>query len=81
MKFKSFLILIILLLVIIIFIQNTEVVKFQIYFWQIRLSRIILFLTLLIIGFIAGYITAKLHRRKRIQQQATKNNTERLKGK
>jgi len=81
MKFKFYLILAILFLIIIVFIQNMEIVKFQIYFWQINISRIILFPALLIIGFIAGYITAKLHRRKRIKQQAAKINTERLKGK
>ena len=81
MKFKSYLILAILLLIIIVFIQNMEIVKFQIYFWQINISRIILFPALLIIGFIAGYFTVKLHRRKRIKQQAAKINTERLKGK
>ncbi len=80
MKFKFYLILVILLLIIIIFIQNTEVVKFQIYFWQISMSRIILFPALLITGFIVGYIIAKLHRRKRIQQQATKSNTENVNG-
>ena len=81
MKFKTYLILAILLLVIIIFIQNREIVKFQIFFWQISLSRIILFPVLLIIGFIVGYITAKLHRRKRIKQQAAKIKTENLEGK
>lgn len=64
MKFKSYLILAILLLVIIIFIQNTEVVNFKIYFWKISISRIILLPSLLIVGFIVGYITAKIHRYK-----------------
>ena len=75
MKCKSYLVLAILLLNIIVFIQNMEIVKFQIYFCQINMSRIILFPALLIIDFIAEYITAKLHRRKRIQQQAAKINT------
>jgi uncharacterized integral membrane protein len=69
MKFKSYLIGIILLLVIIIFIQNTEVVDFKIYFWQLSMSRIILLPSLVIIGFIVGFITAKIHRYKKTHKK------------
>ena len=64
MKIKTYLILTILLLVIIVFVQNTEVVDFKIYFWEISISRIILLPALLVIGFVVGYITAKIHRYK-----------------
>ena len=76
MKFKSLLIVIILLLVIIIFVQNTEVVDFKIYFWQLSMSRIILFPALVIIGFIVGFISAKIHRYKRTHQKPEKESVE-----
>lgn len=68
MKFKTILVLLIILLVIIIFVQNTEIVDFQLYFWEISMSRIILLPALLIIGFICGYVVAKLHRHKSNKQ-------------
>lgn len=64
MKFKTILILIIVFLVLIIFAQNTEVVSFKLIFWQIEMSRIILLPAILILGFIIGYITAKINRRQ-----------------
>lgn len=80
MKFKSYLILAILLLTAIILIQNTEVVEFKIFFWQISMSRIILFPVLLVIGFIVGYIIAKVHRHKHVKEQLAKPCTENSKG-
>ncbi|MDO9577407.1 MAG: LapA family protein [Candidatus Cloacimonadales bacterium] len=80
MKFKSYLILAILLLTAIILIQNTEVVEFKIFFWQISMSRIILFPALLVIGFIVGYIIAKVHRHKRVKEKLAKPCAENPKG-
>lgn len=64
MKFKSILVLIIFILITIIFIQNTEVVEFKVYFWKLQMSRIILYPGILLVGFIIGYIVAKINRHK-----------------
>lgn len=64
MKFKTIIVLIIFILVLVIFIQNTEVVEFKVYFWNLQMSRIILYPGILILGFIIGYIVAKINRHK-----------------
>ncbi len=63
MKFKTIVVLAIIVLIVIIFIQNTEVVEFKIFFWKLQMSRIILMPGILLVGFIIGYITAKINRR------------------
>ena len=72
MKVKSILALIIFILVAIIFIQNTEVVEFKMYFWKLQMSRIILFPGILLAGFMIGYIVAKINRH-RIYKDKLKN--------
>jgi uncharacterized integral membrane protein len=72
MKFKSILALIIFILVAVIFIQNTEVVEFKIYFWKIQMSRIILLPAILLIGFIIGYIVAKVNRHRIFKEKMQK---------
>jgi len=59
MKVKTIIILILAILALIIIVQNTEVVPIQILFWQLLMSRIILILLLLVIGFAIGFILAK----------------------
>ena len=59
MKAKSILILIAVALVLIIFVQNVEVVTYNILFWEISMTRVIFFPFVLIIGFLLGYIFAK----------------------
>lgn len=43
----------------VILLQNTQVVSFKMLFWQVSMSRIILFPILVLIGFIAGYMVGK----------------------
>ncbi len=64
MKVKTIIILIFVFLFLIILFQNTEVVDLRIYFWKISMSRIILLPAILVAGFIVGFITAKIHRKK-----------------
>lgn len=64
MKAKTVIILFLIFLFLVILLQNTEVVDFNIYFWKISMSRIILLPFILIMGFIIGFITAKIHRKK-----------------
>ena len=66
MKVKTVIILFLLFLFLIILLQNTEVVSFRIYFWVLSMSRIILLPAVLIIGFIIGFIAAKIHRKKHL---------------
>jgi uncharacterized integral membrane protein len=64
MKVKTVIILFLIFLFLIILLQNTEVVDFSIYFWKVSMSRIILLPSILIMGFVIGFITAKIHRKK-----------------
>jgi len=64
MKVKTIIILILVVLALILIVQNTEVVPIQILFWQLLMSRIILILLLLVIGFAIGFIFAKFTGKK-----------------
>ena len=43
----------------IVIMQNTEVVGFQLLFWKFHMSRILLLLVTLLLGFALGFIIAK----------------------
>jgi len=43
----------------VVLLQNTSVVSFKFLFWQLSMSRIILFPLLVAIGFVAGYVVGK----------------------
>lgn len=45
--------------------QNTEVVDFNLLFWRVSMSRIVLLLLAMSIGFVAGFISGLLVRRSR----------------
>lgn len=45
--------------------QNTEVVEFNLLFWRVNMSRIVLLLLAMSIGFVAGVISALLVVRSR----------------
>ena len=47
-------------LILVIIFQNTQVVTLQLFFWNIEMSRIILIVLTLVIGFVIGYVAAKL---------------------
>ena len=64
MKVKTILILVLVVLALVIIVQNTEVVPIQILFWQLLMSRIILILLLLVIGFAIGFILARFTGKK-----------------
>ncbi len=59
MKPKAIAMLILSGLFLIIFLQNTQVVSVQFLFWKISMSRIILLPLMIIIGFIAGFLTSR----------------------
>jgi len=57
---KILLIIVILSLFLIVTLQNTEVSTFKILFWTVDMSRIIFIYLSVIVGFITGYIIAKI---------------------
>lgn len=63
MKAKTIIVLILIILFIIILIQNTQVTTVQLFFWKISMSRIILICLLMLIGFIIGFLVAKVGRK------------------
>lgn len=62
MKAKLVLLLIVGLLLAIIVVQNTEVVTVTLLFWRFSMSRVVLILVTGLLGFVLGFVTAKLGR-------------------
>jgi len=56
MSFKGMIIIVLIVLCLVVFFQNTEVVTFRLFFWELNMSRIVLFLVTLIVGMVIGYI-------------------------
>jgi len=50
---------------VIILIQNHQIVTYRIFFWTISMSQIILLPLALIVGFVIGYIVAKMGKGKK----------------
>jgi uncharacterized integral membrane protein len=65
MKVKSIIIIVLAITALILIIQNTEVVPIWLLFWRIWMSRIILIVLMLAIGFGLGFAVAKLGGRKK----------------
>jgi len=61
---KVIAIVVISILAVIILLQNMAVVTFSIFFWQINVSQLLLVLLMLAIGYVLGFLTAKLAPRK-----------------
>lgn len=62
MEGKLVLIIVLIVLALIIMFQNKDAVAFQMLFWSIGISKILMILMILIVGFAIGYITAKMKR-------------------
>ncbi len=62
MKPKYIILLIIAILSLIVLLQNTQVVMFRILFWKIEMSRVVMILLLLALGFISGFVVGRLNR-------------------
>ena len=60
MKPKHIVILTAILLVLIFFIQNTQIVTLRLFFWKLSMTQIILLPLTMIVGFVLGYIVAKV---------------------
>ena len=51
---------IVVLLFVIVLLQNTDVVTLRVLFWDVSMSQIILIPLVLVIGFVLGFVAAKL---------------------
>jgi len=60
MKARTIALLVLIALFVIILIQNTQVVTLRLFFWKIGMSQIILIPLTMIIGFVVGFIVAKV---------------------
>jgi uncharacterized integral membrane protein len=58
MKPKFVIIIVLILLALIIAFQNKEIVTFHLFFWKISMSRILVIIGFLFIGFFVGLLTA-----------------------
>jgi uncharacterized integral membrane protein len=56
---------IVVLLFLIVLFQNTDVVTLRVLFWDVSMSQVILIPLVLVIGFAAGFVVAKLFGRGR----------------
>jgi len=69
MKPKSVVLLVVIILFLIILIQNTQVVTFRLFFWKIAISQIILVPLTMLIGFVVGYMVARVRGDHRIKKK------------
>lgn len=52
-------------LFLIFLLQNTQIVSIPIFFWKMQMSRIMLMIILLIIGFFAGVVAMQIFNKRR----------------
>ena len=64
MKKKLIVILVLLGLLVILIIQNTQNISLHIFFWNIMMPQVILVLVLFTLGFVIGFLVAKMKRSK-----------------
>jgi len=60
MRPKFIVVLVLIALFLIILIQNTQVVTLRLFFWKVGMSQIILIPLTMAIGFVVGFIVAKV---------------------
>ena len=63
MKPKIIILLVIAALFLIFLLQNTQVISLHLYFWEISMSQIILIPLVMLIGFVIGFIVAKIFKK------------------
>jgi uncharacterized integral membrane protein len=60
MRPKVIAIIVVSVLALLILMQNLQTVTFQLFFWKLEVSQLLLVLLMLIIGYILGFLTAKI---------------------
>lgn len=63
MKPKTIIAGVLIILCLIVLLQNTQVVTLRFFFWEASISRIFLLPILVLLGFIIGYVMAKLEKK------------------
>lgn len=58
-------VLLLVLLFVVVVLQNTQVVRIQLLFWSLSMSRIILLCFALVVGFVVGYWVSRRDKRGR----------------
>jgi len=72
MKPKTIALLVLALLCLIVLVQNYQVVRLKLFFWHFDIAMVVLGIMLLLIGFVAGYLMAKVRARpSKIKGQMT----------
>jgi len=67
MKAKTVLIAVLVVLLAVLVIQNSELMPFRLLFWSAYMPVFILVIGVFAVGFIVGYLAAKMDRRKALQ--------------
>jgi uncharacterized integral membrane protein len=67
MKAKTVLIVVLIVLLAVLVIQNSELMPFRLLFWSAYMPVFILVIGIFAVGFIVGYLAAKLDRRKALK--------------
>ncbi len=49
----------------IVVLQNTQVVEFQFLFWTFGMSRIVVISFMMLVGFVTGYLVARMEKDKK----------------
>ena len=76
MKTKTIITVLLVVLCLIILLQNTQMVTLRFLFWELGISRIFLLPLLIIVGFIIGYVAAKVEKKpKQDIEKASQNDT------
>lgn len=81
MKAKLVILMILLILFTIFVTENTEEVGVMLFFWPIMLSKIVLLIITLVVGFVLGLITAALSERKHTKIIREKEENEKIRTK
>jgi uncharacterized integral membrane protein len=65
MKTKLLIVAVLLVLLAIVLIQNTQEITFRMFFWKISMSQMILVPLAVLVGFLFGYVIAKVGKEKK----------------
>ena len=68
MKTKSIIIIVFIALFLIVLLQNTQVVELTLFFKTISMSLFILLIPTLLLGFVAGFIVARITKKSVIKE-------------
>lgn len=76
MRPKTIIAAVLIILCLIVLLQNTQVVTLRFFFWEVSISRIFLLPILVLLGFIIGYVTAKLEKKPKRETKESVTKTE-----